>query len=276
MSVLAIYYDFRDIFTTTADHLLYAIIALVVCSSAWLHDGHIIGGGDQPDGSNSWAYWWTGYSLEHFQNPFDGHFNYFPVGQQPVAQYNLLDAFLAYPFLVFGMYTDTISLLHSSFTPLPGNAYLGQNSRCIYITLLLESLMKPPAPAARIATWTPEPSASFFWLVGLSGILKISRGEGNWKWSIGTGLCVAATSLTYWYWGLFLVFASIPIWFAEFWFGIANAGKVGVALITTLVICVSVLALMRDYETLPGVIKNWNHGWILGPFLEETLGGDGH
>ena len=35
-----------------------------------------------------------------------GQWNFYPVGQRPLAQYNLLDAFLAYPFLkLFGMYT---------------------------------------------------------------------------------------------------------------------------------------------------------------------------
>ena len=81
-------------------HAFYLLIAFIVCSPAWLHDGQLIGGGDQPDWTGTaWAYWWTGYAIEQGQNPFDGTFNYFPLGQQPIAQYNLLDAFLAYPFL---------------------------------------------------------------------------------------------------------------------------------------------------------------------------------
>ena len=88
-------------------HLCYLLTAFIVCSQGWLNEGHIIGGGDQPDWTGTaWAYWWTGFSLDNGWNPVDGQFNYFPIGQQPVAQYNLLDALLAYPFLKrFGMAT---------------------------------------------------------------------------------------------------------------------------------------------------------------------------
>jgi hypothetical protein len=248
--------------TKLGPHLLYAIIAFVVCSSAWLHDGHIIGGGDQPDWTGTaWAYWWTGYSIEHFQNPFDGQFNYFPLGQQPVAQYNLLDAFLAYPFLkLFGMYTGyNLFATFIVYSSAWGMHILARTAGASLFPALFAGIALETSSFLLLELQHGRLSQAilFFWLVGLSGILKIARGEGNWKLAFGTGVCVAATSLTYWYWGLFLVFAAIPIWFSEIWFWDRKRWKeIGVAIATTLVVCTPyVLALMRDYESLPGVVR---------------------
>lgn len=243
-------------------HLYYLLVAFIVCSPAWLNEGHLIGGGDQPDWTGTaWAYWWTGYSIEQGHNPFDGTFNYFPVGQQPVAQYNLLDAFLAYPFLkILG-----VSLGYNLFAT--GIVYSTAVGMHILARVAGASLLPAIFAGTTIATSSflllelqhgrLSQALLFFWLVGLAGILKIARGEGTWKWAIGTGLCVAATSLTYWYWGLFLVFAAAPIWISEFWFWSKKRWKyLGGALVTTLVICLPyVFALMRDYNALPGVIR---------------------
>ena len=86
-------------------HTVYLLLAFLFCSKAWLNSGLIIGGGDQPDWTGTaWAYWWTGYALTHGFNPFDGQWNFFPVGQRPLAQYNLLDALIAWPLLkIFGV-----------------------------------------------------------------------------------------------------------------------------------------------------------------------------
>ena len=57
-----------------------------------------------------------------------------------------------------------------------------------------------------------------FWLLGLSAFIQMARGKANWWLTIGAGIALSCTALTYWYWALFLVFACIPVWIGEFWF----------------------------------------------------------
>ena len=53
-----------------------------------------------------WAYWWSAFSLEQGLNPFEGTHNYFPVGQEPVSQFNILDGLLSAPLVwIFGLRT---------------------------------------------------------------------------------------------------------------------------------------------------------------------------
>jgi len=243
-------------------HIIYLLIAFVVCSDAWNNPGQLIGGGDQPDWTGTaWAYWWTGFSIENGINPFDGQYNYFPVGQRPLAQYNLLDAILAYPILLlFGMQTG-----YNLFATL----IVYSTAWGMHVLARVAGASLLPAIFAGVALETSSflllellhgrlsQALLLFWLLGLAGILKIARGESTWKIAIGTGLCFAATSLTYWYWGLFLVFASIPIWFSELWFWTKKRWfHLGLAFLVTMLLCFPyVLALIRDYQHLPGVVR---------------------
>ena len=260
-------------------HIIYLLIAFIVCSPAWLNEGHLIGGGDQPDWTGTaWAYWWTGHSLEHGHNPFDGTFNYFPIGQQPVAQYNLLDAFLAYPFLkLFGLYTGyNLFATMVVYTTAFGMHFLARVAGASLLPALFAGIAIETSGFLLLELQHGRLSQAMlvFWLIGLAGIVKISRGEGSWKWSIGTGICVAATSLTYWYWGLFFVFAAIPIWLSEFFLWDRKRWKeiLGAAA-TALVICLPyVFALMRDYETLPGVVRNLEPWMDYGALSNQDFG----
>ncbi|MBM76185.1 MAG: hypothetical protein CMK59_12350 [Proteobacteria bacterium] len=250
-------------------HTVYLLLAFLFCSKAWLSSDLIIGGGDQPDWTGTaWAYWWTGYALTHGFNPFDGQWNFFPVGQRPLAQYNLLDALLAWPLLeVFGV-------------------RVGYN---MFATLVIYSTAWAMDRLARTAgaSWIPAlyagvalESSSFlllevehgrlsqalliFWLLGLAGFIKMAKGEASWLLTVLTGLAIAATSLTYWYWGLFLIFAATPIWIGEFWFWERKRFlKLGAAALICLVICGPyIYALAAGYSSLPGV------GRELEPWLD--------
>ena len=77
--------------------LVFVVVAFLVTAPAWTGPaGAIVGGAEEPDWTGTmWVYWWTGFSLRHGLNPFDATWNYFPVGQAPLSQYNLLDAFVA-------------------------------------------------------------------------------------------------------------------------------------------------------------------------------------
>ena len=76
-------------------HVIYLVVAFWITSNAWLSGDSIISGGDQPDwNGTAWAYWWMGKAVTEGMNPFNGSWNFYPVGQRPLAQYNLLDAFI--------------------------------------------------------------------------------------------------------------------------------------------------------------------------------------
>ena len=83
-------------------HGIYLLLAFLICYRGWFGNGLILGGGDQPDWTGTaWAYWWTGHAITNGINPFDGQWNFYPIGQRPLAQYNLLDALLAWPLIQF-------------------------------------------------------------------------------------------------------------------------------------------------------------------------------
>ncbi len=241
-------------------HLIYLIIAFWITSKAWLSGDSILSGGDQPDwNGTAWAYWWMGKALEEGLNPFSGSWNFYPVGQRPLAQYNLLDAFLAWPFLkIFGLRIGyNLFATFIAYSTAWGMHILARTAGAmlwpaIYAGVALEtsSFLLVELGHGRLSQ-----AMLVFWLVGLAGLLKIARGEGNHKIAIGTGLCLSATCLTYWYWGLFWVFAAIPIWLSEFWFW-ERKRWIYLAVIAGITIAICgpyVYALTLTYETLPGV-----------------------
>ena len=84
--------------------VFFSVVAFWVTRGVWLLPDRLIGGGDMPDWSGTaWAFWWTAEALGSGENPFVATHNFFPVGQSPVSQYNLVDAILAAPLVwVFG------------------------------------------------------------------------------------------------------------------------------------------------------------------------------
>ena len=260
-------------------HLIYLTIAFWITSNAWLSDDSILSGGDQPDwNGTAWAYWWMGKALTEGINPFHGTWNFFPVGQRPLAQYNLLDAFLAWPFLkIFGIrvgYNFFATLI--AYSTAWGMHILARTAGAmlwpaIYAGVALEtsSFLLVELGHGRLSQ-----AMLFFWLVGLAGLLKIARGEGNYKTMIGTGLCLSATCLTYWYWGLFWVFAAIPIWISEFWFWDKKRWLLllGVATISFMICMPYVYALIQTYETLPGVQRSLEPWMDYGSLGRDDFG----
>lgn len=242
--------------------LIYLVVAFLVTAPAWLSSTDLIGGGDQPDWTGTaWAFWWTGEAILSGSNPFDGTHNFFPVGQRPLAQYNLLDALLAWPLL---------KLL---------GARIGYNLFAV-LTLATSAagahiLVRSVGSSRMVAIFTGvalETSTFFllelthgrlsqslmiFWLLGLAGIVRIAKGQGSVLIAVLTGVAAAAAHLTYWYYGLFLTLAAIPVWLGEFWFWTVRRWRhLLIAAGVTIVICMPyVLGLVASYENLPGVVR---------------------
>ncbi|MGC6508981.1 MAG: hypothetical protein ACON4U_11220 [Myxococcota bacterium] len=250
-------------------HFAYLLMAFTVTAPAWIDPTTIIGGGDQPDWTGTaWAYWWTSYSTGHGINPFDGQWNFFPVGQRPLAQYNLLDAILAIPFLkVFGTQLGyNLFAVITVYSSALGMHLLARTAGATLLPALFAGLTFESSSflLLEVSHGRLSQALLFFWLIGLSGILRIARGQSSWPMAIATGLAIAATALTYWYWGLFLIFAAVPIWLSEFWFWDKKRWThLAIAAGVTLVICAPyVYALILSYDTLPGVQRE------LEPFLD--------
>ncbi|MFT4975367.1 MAG: hypothetical protein ACI8S6_001254, partial [Myxococcota bacterium] len=202
---------------------LYLVVALGVTAPAWLGDGLLIGGGDQPDWTGTaWAYWWTGYAITHGMNPFDAAWNFFPAGQNPLSQYNLFDAILFWPlFAVLGPRLGyNVAALLTLWSSAAGAHVLartigGSRTTAIFAGIALET---SAFCMLELSHGRLSQALLVFWLLALSGLLRIMAGKGTWKLAVLTGLAAAATHLTYWYYGLFLTLTAIPLWGAELWF----------------------------------------------------------
>lgn len=247
----------------------YFVIAFLVTSPAWLDTSTIIGGGDQPDWTGTaWAYWWSNYGLSHGINPFDGQWNFYPIGQRPLAQYNLLDAILAIPLLkIFGTHIGyNLFAVLTVYSTAAGMHYLARTAGASLLPAIFAGVALETSSflLLEVSHGRLSQALLFFWLIGLAGILRIAKGNSTWLSAVLTGLAISATALTYWYWGLFLIFAAIPIWMSEFWFW--NKRKwfhLALAALVTAVICAPyVYALILSYDNLPGVQRE------IEPFLD--------
>ncbi|MFT5682200.1 MAG: hypothetical protein ACI8RZ_003118 [Myxococcota bacterium] len=238
---------------------IYALLALLATAPAWVSGGLLIGGGDQPDWTGTmWAYWWTGEALTGGHNPFAGDANFFPIGVTAVAQYNLLDALLFWPLLVIfgpilGYNLAAIATLVSSAV---GGQVLARRAgvsatAAIFSGAAVEvsSFMLLEVTRGRLSQ-----ALLVFWLLALAGILRIVDGEGGRWVAVGTGMLAAAASLTYWYYGLFLLFAALPLIVC-----IRRWKDVG-RLVAAGAVCLAVTgpyvySLITRYDALPGVTR---------------------
>jgi hypothetical protein len=250
--------------------LIYLAVAFLVTAPAWLSSDALIGGGDQPDWTGTaWAFWWTGHAITHGLNPFDGTYNFFPVGQRPLAQYNLLDALLAWPLLmIFGARVGynlfaTLTLATSAVGAHVLSRAVGTSRLvAIFTGVALET---STYFLLELTHGRLSQSLMIFWLLGLAGIVRIATGQGSIRIAVLTGVAAAAAHLTYWYYGLFLTLAAIPIWLGEFWFWTLRRWRnLLIAAGVTVGICMPyVLALVAGYDNLPGVVRD------LEPWMEQ-------
>ena len=237
--------------------LLYITLAFVATAPAWIGEGLLIGGGDQPDWTGTvWAYWWTGHALLSGLNPFDGVHNFYPITVTPVAQYNLLDALLFWPLLVIfgprlGYNLAAIATLVSSAVggQVLARAAGARGAGVIFsgVAVEISSFMLLEVTRGRLSQ-----ALLVFWLLALAGIVRITEGKGRMGTAVLTGLLAAVASLTYWYYGLFLLLAALPfvLGIRRWEHGVRLLGAGCVCLIATLPY---VLSLITRYDDLPGV-----------------------
>ncbi len=270
----------------------YLALALALCWTAWVTPGALIGGGEEPDWTGTlWAWWWTSHALFEGTLPFEGTHNYFPVGQAPVAQFNLVDGLLAAPFLallgpIAGL--NAFCVVSLVLNGLCARALAGSaGAERAGAFLAGAAVLSCPFVFFELSQGRPSQAWLAFWLLGLRGLWRLSRGEGDRKEAVVTGVLVALSSLTYWYYGLFLCFAAVPLWLAALPRVIrerdgGSLGLLGLAAATTaLVLSPFLWALTSAYGDLPGVgraVEPWmmSGRWGRGDFSLSMALRHGH
>lgn len=240
--------------------LVYVALAFGVTWGVWRAPMSLVGGGDQPDWTGTiWTYWWTAKALSEGMNPADGTWNFFPVGFRPVAQYNLLDAFLAAPLmLAFGAIRgyNAFAVLALATTGLAMDR-LARAAGARWAGALLAGLSLELSTAVSLELYEGRLSQVLLapMLLAFASLYRLSRGQAGWPTAVGAGVWTALTFLGYWYYGLFLVFGAIPLWLAEL--RRLDRRRVGLlalaATVTTLICGPLVLKLASAYANLPGV-----------------------
>jgi len=236
---------------------LYGLLAVIATAPAWGANGLLIGGGDQPDWTGTmWAYWWTGEALMGGGNPFIGTANFFPVGITAVAQYNLLDGLLFWPLLrIFGPIAGyNLAAIATMVSSAVGGQVLARTAGASATAAIFSGAAVEISSFLLLEITRGRLSQALlvFWLLALAGILRIVEGQGGRWTAAGTGLLAAAASLTYWFYGLFLLLAALPLLVCiRRWKDLARlVAAAGVCLAAT---GPYVYSLITRYDALPGV-----------------------
>ena len=102
--------------------LVCAFLTLGMTWPAWVADTpSFIGHWDALDLPGSvWAHWWVQHAIASGASPFTDTVSFWPVGLDPVLQYNLLDALMGAPWIaLFGVvdgYNLATAVAHSHGT----------------------------------------------------------------------------------------------------------------------------------------------------------------
>ncbi len=242
---------------------LYTLLAVLLTGPAWwTATPQIIGGEHTTDlAGSTWAPWWMGHALGQGINPFDGSWNYFPTGQAHLSQYNLLDGLLGAPWVALfgprlGYNLSVVAILLGTaagahvLARVAGARPTGAVVAALGLTtsnfLLLE-----------IGDGRPAQALLLFWLLALAGGVRVVQGRGSLPIALGAGICTAGACFTYWYYGLFLVLAALPIlWVHRENLGLREWKLLGLMVSMAALFCLpAVWELAGALQDLPGVDK---------------------
>jgi hypothetical protein len=189
--------------------------------------------------------------------------DYFPIGQHPVAQYNIVDAIVAAPLtwlwgaLVAANGFTLVALASAG----AGMHLLARTAGASHASSLLAGLALQTSSLVSHEIQDGRLSQAFLlpWLLGLAGMYTLARSTDSGRrvtiLAILTGLAVGITHLSYWFYGLFLVLACVPLLAAEIRnIGRAQARGLLIAFAVAAATCLpAILSLARKFRTLPGV-----------------------
>lgn len=171
----------------------------------------LVGGGEQPDwAGTAWTWWWVVEALRAGEPVLEAGRNYHPVGQWPLAWFNIVDALVFGPFLhLFGPRVG-YNLACGSLLVSNGLAAgvlvraAGGSSRAALVGGLLVQT------SAFVSTELLQGRAGQAWvapvLIALAGLFWALERGGRGR-AVGAGVLVALSGYAYWFYGLFVAFA---------------------------------------------------------------------
>jgi len=238
---------------------LFLVLALVMTVSAW-SSGEAYLGADHVDLVGAvWHFWWCAFALGEGMSPFESSWTFFPTGQFPLNQFNLLDGILYAPLIwIFGVrmgFNMACAFILAS-TGWAGHTLARSMSMSSLGAVVVGVGLECSAfVVEELVAGRPTQALLLFFLLALAGIARIARGTASWGTSLWTGLAAAALALTYWYNAVFFLVAAIVVWLAhrkqldgDRW------RKACGAALTCVVICAPLLVVLgTGYAELPGV-----------------------
>jgi hypothetical protein len=154
---------------------VYAVLTVVMTSRVWrASEWTAIGGANSPDGAGTgWTYWSVAHALAQGQMPTEAPWVFFPVGLDPLAQYNIMDALLAVP--LFWLFSSTVAYnLFACFVIWSTAASTDLLMRTIGVSpkgALFAGLALTTSASVRneLAAGRFSQAMLVFWLLGLAG-----------------------------------------------------------------------------------------------------------
>jgi len=208
-----------------------------------------------------WAHWWTADALSRGVDPFIGTHSFFPIGLNPVMQYNLVDAVAGAPW-IWG-FGPRVGYNLAVITALIGTglagAWLARGAGTSRAGALLCGLSIEASSYVGMELHEGRVSQAMlvFWLLGLGGLVRLLRGRGGIGLAIGTGLAAAAAAGVYWYHGFaWLLGAAVLLAASARSLTRGVLTRLGIAAVVGLALTLPfILALLDAWEVLPGVSR---------------------
>ncbi|HCH66379.1 MAG TPA: hypothetical protein DFR83_26485, partial [Deltaproteobacteria bacterium] len=196
--------------------LIFVAFALLQTRNAFFSTvAVILGGADEPDWTGTlWTYWWTWKAIASGLDPTVASYNLFPVGLDPVAQYNLLDAVLLGWLVPVVGPTRGYNLCGLAVLALAGWTGMAMARQlgarrwpAVGAGLLLQS-----STMVTLEVTGGRLSQAFLPFIGLAfvGLVQLTSRETNRTAAVRTGLYTAGAALVYWYSALFVALGILP------------------------------------------------------------------
>jgi hypothetical protein len=241
--------------------LIGALCLSVATLSLWrCLPGGVVGGAEQPDHAGTlWAMWWVGEAISSGFNPFNATSNLVPTGQAPAAWYNLVDGLLGAPWVAAlgperGYTAAALLFLASAGAAGAALAHrAGADTSGAAVAGV--GLMTSPFVILELANGRLAQVLVVFPLLALAGFSALRDGDRRATAVVATGALLSLSALTYWFYGLMVLFGVVLIWLAP---GAARRRSTmpplgGVGAVTALLCGPFVVRLGQRFATLPGV-----------------------
>ena len=244
--------------------MICSVLALGMTGPAWWADApSLIGHWDALDLPGSvWAHWWVHHALQEGSSPFVDTVSFWPIGLDPVLQYNLLDALLGTPWIALLGVVDgyNVATLAALISTGMGGYVLGRavgltGPSAVFVAVAIQS---SSAVALELYEGRLSQFLLVFLLLALAALARLLHQDGSWRLAVGLGVSAAATALVYWYAGLYFLLAGAAlVAFSRARWTRPRMTHLAIAAVTGAVTVMPfVMDLVGQWSTLPGMGRN--------------------